>query len=211
MSSTVEGLKEFLKKNGISVVRLSKNTGIPQDRIYSWLRGKGNPKAEDQKILDGVMGIGITPNELETKKPTSNDAGEVIADPQIPGMYQDIVRELIESSKAQRVLIQSQADISKALLEERQLIRDTANAAIELAGKATSPAIFATKSEVGVVRTSLERLEKSVDGNYSALHSIQQLLANRAGDLPKMSKGQIVNYLHGSADEDSQSKKTSKR
>lgn len=35
------------KQRSVSVAKLSRLTGIPDDRIYKWEVGIGNPKAED--------------------------------------------------------------------------------------------------------------------------------------------------------------------
>lgn len=47
-------LKEILdirKQRRVSVAKLSRITGIPDDRIYKWESGVGNPKAEDAEKL----------------------------------------------------------------------------------------------------------------------------------------------------------------
>lgn len=158
MESTTDKLKEYLKQTGLSVVQLAKDTDIPQDRIYSWLRGKGNPKATDQMKLEKLMIIGKSPNEEKPADKPQAHVSEQIPDPQIPGIYQSIVLELIESSKAQR-------EISKALLEERELIRDTAHAAIKLANKT---------NELAEIKASLDEMRKDLAGTQGVVWGIQQ-------------------------------------
>lgn len=86
-------------------------------------------------LMSGVGHMFIEPetaNDKTSGKPiTEVSPVDIIANPQLPGIYQNIIQELIESSKAQR-------RISEALLEERQLIRETAKAATDLAAKAAS-------------------------------------------------------------------------
>lgn len=41
-----------LEKDDMSVLKMSKETGISASRIYKWLDDKGNPKTEDAKKLE---------------------------------------------------------------------------------------------------------------------------------------------------------------
>jgi predicted nucleic acid-binding Zn-ribbon protein len=42
---------EKIQSSPISVLQFSKNIGINQDRIYSWIKGKAKPKPEDFEKL----------------------------------------------------------------------------------------------------------------------------------------------------------------
>jgi len=42
---------EIIESNGISLAKVSKDSGVPYDRMAQWKGGKGNPKAEDEKKL----------------------------------------------------------------------------------------------------------------------------------------------------------------
>lgn len=83
----IERVKEKISKESMSVLTLSKETGIPAYRIYKWIDGKGNPKSEDtgkleewlnaslDKVQNGEAKKGSNPNEaaylagkLETKE-----------------------------------------------------------------------------------------------------------------------------------------------
>lgn len=48
----IETLKKIIKETGVSIAKISKDSQIKQDRIYKWLKDRGNPKAEDSKLLD---------------------------------------------------------------------------------------------------------------------------------------------------------------
>lgn len=40
-----------MEKRNVSVYKFSKETGIPKERIYKWLQGKGKPKLEDSAAI----------------------------------------------------------------------------------------------------------------------------------------------------------------
>lgn len=48
-------VKELREKLGLTQEELAANTGIPRDRIAKWEQGKGAPKANDAKILEGLL------------------------------------------------------------------------------------------------------------------------------------------------------------
>lgn len=53
MIQTIDIILEKIKSEEISVAKVSKETGIPDQRIYKWKSGKGKPKSEDvQKLLN---------------------------------------------------------------------------------------------------------------------------------------------------------------
>ena len=47
MSKIVDVLLEEIKKRGYTIARFSKETGVPDERLYQWKRGNGSPKSED--------------------------------------------------------------------------------------------------------------------------------------------------------------------
>ncbi len=59
--NVVESLIAYRKEKKLSVSDIERLTKIPKDRIYSWERGKGNPKSEDEKTILGLIN-GTTPN-----------------------------------------------------------------------------------------------------------------------------------------------------
>ena len=50
--SLKEKVSEEMKRRGVKVPRLSKETGIPKDRIYKWYQQGSNPKPEDSITLE---------------------------------------------------------------------------------------------------------------------------------------------------------------
>lgn len=48
----IKSLQEIVKNKEYSIAEIARSTGIKQDRIYKWLDGKGNPKAEDSSKLE---------------------------------------------------------------------------------------------------------------------------------------------------------------
>lgn len=51
MSTKQDNILDELKGTGASVLKISKETGIPANRMYKWYEGKGSPKYEDVQIL----------------------------------------------------------------------------------------------------------------------------------------------------------------
>lgn len=51
MDKDQSSLLDELKQSGVSTLKISKETGIPSDRMYKWYEGKGNPKFEDVQKL----------------------------------------------------------------------------------------------------------------------------------------------------------------
>lgn len=45
-----------IRAKGVSVLKISKETGIPANRMYKWYEGKGSPKHEDVLILRKWLG-----------------------------------------------------------------------------------------------------------------------------------------------------------
>lgn len=67
-------MEELIKKLIDSNLKLvSRETGIPYDRMYKWIKGKGSPKIDDFKKLTDYFGngtIGKTSNPRLEAKPT---------------------------------------------------------------------------------------------------------------------------------------------
>ena len=64
----IDDLNRVLKEKKLSVLKVSKETGIPASRIYKWLDGKGRPKHEDvQKVQGWIKG------DLEEIQNTANE------------------------------------------------------------------------------------------------------------------------------------------
>lgn len=51
MVKTTTELLEKLKSKDVSITKIAKDTGIPRNRIYQWIAGRGTPGFEDAQIL----------------------------------------------------------------------------------------------------------------------------------------------------------------
>lgn len=62
----INEILKIRKQRGVSVAKLSRLTGIPDDRIYKWEVGIGNPKAEDSvKLYQWLHGSDIIQEKPE--------------------------------------------------------------------------------------------------------------------------------------------------
>lgn len=68
----IERINERLQKKTMSVLTLSKETGIPSYRIYKWIDGKGKPKAEDTAILEEWLNTDLNKVPTGKQKVVSN-------------------------------------------------------------------------------------------------------------------------------------------
>jgi transcriptional regulator with XRE-family HTH domain len=55
-------LKEEMKRRGVKMPQLEKETGIPKDRMYKWFQSDNVPKYEDAIILENWMQSGTIPD-----------------------------------------------------------------------------------------------------------------------------------------------------
>jgi transcriptional regulator with XRE-family HTH domain len=67
-------VKEEMKKRKVSVLELSKETGIPSPRIYKWYQEGTNPKADDVVLLSKWLSGNL-------EKPLMVEEGESIYKP----------------------------------------------------------------------------------------------------------------------------------
>lgn len=65
---TIDRIRDEIAKRGVSVLKVSNETGISAYKIYKWLGGKAKPKHEDTVILEKWLR-----NKLE-KVPRETDA-----------------------------------------------------------------------------------------------------------------------------------------
>jgi transcriptional regulator with XRE-family HTH domain len=66
-----------IKAKGVSVLTISKETGIPANRMYKWYEGKGSPKHEDVQKLRKWLGKDV--EEVPREKGESSDLSKLIA------------------------------------------------------------------------------------------------------------------------------------
>lgn len=91
----IDQIRKELKDKGVSVLKLSNETGISAYKIYKWLDGKATPKHEDSKKLEQWLR-----NELEDVPPGNGESGNVPPkNPDItPGSQSEVVllRQIIQ-------------------------------------------------------------------------------------------------------------------
>lgn len=113
----VQEIQEKLQKDSVSVLKMSNDTGISAYKIYKWLAGKGNPKAEDAATIKKWLS-----GNLE-KVPNSNNGKEGHLDTLLTGAHvtlQDYINELrndkaVLYSLANSILDQIKLDTKTAL------------------------------------------------------------------------------------------------
>lgn len=116
----IERVNEKLVKDSLSVLKLSKETGIPSYRIYKWIDGKGNPKAADSAILEKWLtgNLDKVPSPKTYKVSDPNDpaylAGQL-------AMAERLIAKLEENNEEARA---DKNKLFEALAETRQTIND---------------------------------------------------------------------------------------
>jgi len=116
----IERVNNKLSTESMSVLKLSKETGIPSYRIYKWIDGKGNPKANDAAILEKWLS-GNLDNVPNTKNYKVSDPN----DPAFIAGQLAMAERLIAKLEADHD--EARADKEKlfdALAETRQTIND---------------------------------------------------------------------------------------
>lgn len=113
----IERINDKLLRESKSVLKMSKETGIPSYRIYKWIDGKGNPKTEDAAILEQWLNgnLDIVPN-----KKIDKDSDPAFLAGQL-SMAERLIAKLEESHE------EAKADkdrLFEALAETRQTIND---------------------------------------------------------------------------------------
>jgi hypothetical protein len=170
----IERINDKLSKESKSVLKMSKETGIPSYRIYKWIDGKGNPKTEDAAILEQWLNgnLDIVPNK----------SGYMVADPNDPAylagqlaMAERLIAKLEESHE------EAKADKNKlfeALAETRQTINELLKPMV--ASLKEIPPVLDT-----IVRNSNEH-DKEI------MKALDQLVGNVPGTLAKESGKRIL-------------------
>lgn len=69
----VDQIRGKLQKESVSVLKMSNETGISAYKIYKWLDGKGNPKADDAVIIKKWLSGNLD------KVPNSNNGNIAVA------------------------------------------------------------------------------------------------------------------------------------
>jgi hypothetical protein len=116
----IERVNEKLLKESLSVLKMSKETGIPSYRIYKWIDGKGKPKADDSATLEKWLSGNLdkVPTEKAFKVSDPNDpaylAGQL-------SMAERLIAKLEESNDE---AIADKHKLFEALAETRQTINE---------------------------------------------------------------------------------------
>lgn len=187
----------------ISQQQLADKIGRTRAAVGSWEEGRSRPGRKvlltiasalevpvDIFYIDDQDAIGSgTPSVAKQDKPqTEHDAEGITPNPQIPGIYQSIIAELIESSRAQRRISEDMGrvsmgiqKISEVLLEERQMIRDTAQAAIDMVKQAKDvPAVdLATKKDAANIQSSLNMINVQLKHTNLAIQKLEDFSVSK--------------------------------
>ena len=116
----IERVKRKIEKESLSVLTMSKETGIPAYRIYKWIDGKGNPKTEDAGKLEKWLNENLdkVPNHAEKKGSDPNESAYLAGQ---LAMAERLIAKLEASNE------EAKADKNKlfeALAETRQTINE---------------------------------------------------------------------------------------
>jgi hypothetical protein len=182
----IERINDKLSKESKSVLKMSKETGIPSYRIYKWIDGKGNPKTEDAAILEQWLNgnLDIVPNK-----------GVHLVDPNDPAylagqlaMAERLIAKLEESHEEAKA---DKTKLFEALAETRQTINELLKPMV--ASLKEIPPVLDT-----IVRNSNEH-DKEI------MKALDQLVGNAPGTLAKESgkrilKGALEQQKTGKAD-----------
>lgn len=101
---TIGEILDFLRQNDANISKISKETGIPADRLYSWRAKRGTPKSEDSiKLLEWAK-------KREKNAETPAEMQEVAKSDEMTSMFLTLIDHL--------------QVMSASLVEIRQLERE---------------------------------------------------------------------------------------
>lgn len=172
----IDRINEKLEKKSMSVLTLSKETGIPSYRIYKWIDGKGNPKAEDSAKLEQWLSDGLdkvpnsTSNEVSNPNHPAYIAGQL-------AMAERLIAKLEESNE------EAKADKNKlfeALAETRQTINEL-----------LKPMVISLK-EIPPVLDAI--LRNSSEHDREIMTTLDHLVGNTPGTLQKEAGKRILKH-----------------
>lgn len=107
-------VKELREKKGLTQQELSDKTGIPRPRIAKWEQGKGQPKATDVKILEGIFGELIPAGQNGVPKSTPVRLQEA---QHAPDLKDEIIALLKEKSNSEGRKTLQYLQVNNALLK----------------------------------------------------------------------------------------------
>jgi hypothetical protein len=167
----IERVNDKLLKKSMSVLTMSKQTGIPAYRIYKWIDGKGNPKTNDAAILEEWL------NGRLDKSPKKE-----AADPNDPAflagqlaMAERLIAKLEENNEEAKA---DKKKLFEALSETRQTINEL-----------LKPMVVSLK-EIPPVLDVIVR--NSNEHDKEIMKALDHLVGNAPGTLQKESGKRIL-------------------
>lgn len=164
----VEQIRWKLEKEGSSVLKMSNVTGISAYKIYKWLGGKGNPKADDTAIIKKWLtgNLEKVPNSnngnLDNRQPPdpatvilpTGDVKRTLADYiAIIELYNKTLSSAINAGliDLKNSLKESEANLARGQQEIKEQILVTATAAVQqLSGQVPGVSVPLTGADKGI-------------------------------------------------------------
>lgn len=157
---------EIIKKTGISLAKVAKDSGIRYDRMYQWNIGKGNPKAEDEaKLQDWLRKYKNVDNSISVEKKSVEVEGEF-----------DLVKELVLSTKLLAHANDTYASANLILAQNMTKLTNIVEEFSLHALRGTKVASSTTKAEILEVLSKLRVADGIADSYEQSLEDIRKLL-----------------------------------
>lgn len=167
----IDRVNEKLQKKSMSVLTMSKETGIPSYRIYKWQDGKGRPKADDAAILEKWLNDNldkVPSHSLNNVNDPAYIAGQL-------AMAERLIAKLEESNEEAK---SDKNKLFEALAETRQTINEL-----------LKPMVVSLK-EIPPVLDSIVR--NSTEHDKEIMKALDRLVGNAPGTLQKESGKRIL-------------------
>lgn len=183
-----ENLRRMRVSRDLTQNQMAEQAGVKYKSYQSWEEGRARPKPDDGAKIANFFGVSLSelyvqniPPAKEPERVITDAVEELPPGEATPGIYQQIIVELIESSKSQRRISDALAEssraqikISEALLEERQLIRDTARGTIEAV------------NEVKKLAASLEEYHAEAQRQSEWTETFEELVIEQIANIRKV-------------------------
>lgn len=154
----------------MSVLKMSKETGIPSYRIYKWIDGKGKPKAEDTSTLEKWLNgnLDIVPNEKQKFVSNPNDpaylAGQLaMAERFIARLEADHADARSDKEKLFKALEDAQKTINEVLKPIKEQTQEILTNS-KVVRENTMDGIIEMQSEHRVIMDTLDQIAKQPIG-----------------------------------------------
>lgn len=163
--SLKEKLLNAMKIRGVKVPKLSKETGIPADRIYKWFQQGTHPKEEDSVILE--KWINGESENVENNAPVSDskafyghDSGEASLSGLIE-INRNLSAAAMIDAESRKELVRQNEYLTKMLQEERT--NSAGRKENELRQLEASSQILVQIAQIGVKAGFYRSLEQAAD------------------------------------------------